>query len=82
MAYDFMNESGEARVEILGKLKSFSSMVAEEGCNTCPKKYPLSFRDSLSYREFKISGLCQKCQDEVFKVPKETSRQRKFNFYD
>ena len=24
------------------------------------------FRDSLSRREFEISGMCQKCQDEVF----------------
>lgn len=26
------------------------------------------FRDSLSKREFEISGLCQKCQDEIFGV--------------
>lgn len=25
-----------------------------------------SFRDSLSLREYEISALCQKCQDEVF----------------
>lgn len=25
-----------------------------------------SFRDDLSKREFEISGLCQKCQDEFF----------------
>ena len=24
------------------------------------------FRDELSAREYKISGLCQNCQDEVF----------------
>jgi hypothetical protein len=24
------------------------------------------FRDSLSVKEFKISGMCQSCQDEVF----------------
>ena len=24
------------------------------------------FKDELSYKEFKISGLCQKCQDEMF----------------
>jgi uncharacterized Zn finger protein (UPF0148 family) len=27
---------------------------------------PRTFKDRLSAREFKISGLCQKCQDEVF----------------
>lgn len=25
-----------------------------------------TFRDELSRREFRISGLCQKCQDSVF----------------
>ena len=25
-----------------------------------------SFRDALSEREFRISGLCQDCQDDVF----------------
>jgi len=59
------------RVEVLGKLKSMSNLVAEEGCNTCPSEYPLKFRDILSYQEFKISGVCQKCQDEVFKPPED-----------
>ena len=27
-----------------------------------------SFRDPLSFKEFTISGLCQKCQDEIFGV--------------
>jgi hypothetical protein len=26
------------------------------------------FRDALSKREFHISGLCQKCQDQVFSL--------------
>ena len=30
-----------------------------------------TFRDDLSLREFKISGLCQKCQDSFFKEPDE-----------
>ncbi len=25
-----------------------------------------SFRDELSLKEYRISGLCQKCQDEMF----------------
>lgn len=29
---------------------------------------PEGFRDDLSLREFKISGLCQECQDKVFQV--------------
>jgi len=26
------------------------------------------FRDALSFREFSISGLCQKCQDATFGI--------------
>jgi hypothetical protein len=29
------------------------------------------FRDALSYKEYGISGLCQKCQDKTFKEPKD-----------
>ncbi len=36
-------------------------------CPFCRKKIrKSSFRDELSLQEFRISGLCQKCQDEVF----------------
>jgi len=30
-----------------------------------------AFKDELSRREFKISGLCQKCQDDTFKDPED-----------
>ena len=55
-----------AKVIVTGKIKSASNLVAEEGCNTCPSEYPLEFRDILSFKEYKIAGICQKCQDEVF----------------
>lgn len=36
-------------------------------CPFCGEKVDQdSFRDELSKKEFKISGLCQKCQDETF----------------
>lgn len=37
-------------------------------CATCgsDKIKPSDFKDDLSRREFKISALCQKCQDSVF----------------
>ena len=41
-------------------------------CGCCPicnsKIYTDEFRDSLSVKEFRISGLCQKCQDKIFRV--------------
>ena len=37
-------------------------------CPFCNEQVNLnSFRDELSLKEYKISGLCQKCQDECFK---------------
>lgn len=36
-------------------------------CPFCKEKVdPDSFRDELSRKEFRISGLCQKCQDEFY----------------
>ena len=36
-------------------------------CPTCNRKInPQHFKDPLSFKEFTISGMCQKCQDEVF----------------
>jgi hypothetical protein len=42
-------------------------LVDRGQCPFCQKPVdPESFRDDLSRKEFKISGLCQKCQDEMF----------------
>ena len=34
-------------------------------CTTCGEKVG-ELRDALSIKEWKISGMCQKCQDSVF----------------
>lgn len=34
-------------------------------CPAC-KSYITGFKDKASYKEFRQSGLCQNCQDEVF----------------
>jgi hypothetical protein len=34
-------------------------------CGSDKVKYD-DFKDSLSWKEFKISGMCQRCQDETF----------------
>ena len=65
------NEGPEdTQVEVLGKSKRYSNLVSEKGCNTCPNEYPLKFRNLTSYKEYQIAGMCQKCQDEVFRGPK------------
>ena len=41
--------------------------VEAGNCPTCNQPIAIdSFRDSLSRKEFQISGMCQKCQDSVF----------------
>lgn len=39
-------------------------------CPTCGEAVG-TFKDELSRREFGISGMCQKCQDETFDGPEE-----------
>ena len=39
-------------------------------CATCGKPVG-EFRDELSKKEFKISGMCQICQNSVFDQPEE-----------
>ena len=42
-----------------------TNFVELKKCPFC-KKYVGEFKDSLSEKEFKISGLCQECQDDFF----------------
>lgn len=39
--------------------------IAANECTWCKGKAK-EFRDDLSRREYKISGLCQECQDKTF----------------
>jgi hypothetical protein len=52
---------------MLSKLTGVSRVgaVAEASCVMC-KGEASSFRDSLSKKEYTISGLCQGCQDDFF----------------
>jgi hypothetical protein len=44
-----------------------TSLVRNKKCPLCECDIIMSdFRDNLSIREYKISGLCQACQDEIF----------------
>ncbi len=41
-------------------------------CPTCSEKINMSdFPDQISLREFRISGMCQSCQDKTFVDPGE-----------
>lgn len=57
--------------EKLMKAAGFEKEVARvKGghCPFCDKKIdPKEFKDDISKKEFEISGLCQECQDRMFK---------------
>jgi hypothetical protein len=41
------------------------SSIQRNVCSWC-KRPVLGFRDSLSRKEYSISGMCQNCQDDTF----------------
>ena len=46
-----------------------ADLVKSGRCTDCATEIKEdNFRDELSKKEYSISGLCQKCQDEVFGV--------------
>ena len=47
--------------------KDRKSTIEGAKCMTC-KAPNLNFRDPLSRKEYAISGMCQRCQDETFGV--------------
>jgi hypothetical protein len=49
----------------LEKTFARTTAITSNKCVCCESEVK-SFRDDISLREYKISGLCQKCQDEIF----------------
>lgn len=45
-----------------------AARIAQRLCPTCGKAIG-AFVDDISRREYLISGMCQECQDEVFRDP-------------
>jgi len=64
-----MPRSGEMQ-EVVDNLSMslFGRKQTGDACTACGSEwiFPDNFIDDLSRKEFKISGLCQKCQDSVF----------------
>ena len=66
-----MNENKKELLRGLGFHAQIDA-VEESKCPFCRKPINVQgFRDDLSHKEFTISGLCQKCQDEMFGAPKD-----------
>ena len=52
----------------MGRIKEMLSYKEEGKCPFCKQPVDINeFRDELSIKEYNISGMCQKCQDEFFK---------------
>lgn len=62
-----MNDKHPSIQDFLKKVsKSFTNKDLKDGyCATCGKVVG-SFRDKLSEKEYRISQMCQHCQDSVF----------------
>lgn len=61
--------------QIIRKVLDVAARRRAQGkCPVCGQKTRLSdFLDELSVREYRISGLCQTCQDATFKEEEEES---------
>lgn len=55
-------------LDLFGRSRTLA--MAGRGCVTCGKSAD-NFRDEISRREYKISGMCQACQDLVFTESEE-----------
>jgi hypothetical protein len=60
------NKTPEMRNAIEEMFPGTKENIAARRCPLC-KDVITGFRDALSKREYEISGMCQNCQDEVFK---------------
>lgn len=59
------NKSQEVRDAIEELFPGTAKAIDEKKCPLC--KQPIGeFKNELSKKEYLISGMCQKCQDEVF----------------
>ena len=58
----------EMAFSLFGRSRTIS--LAGNGCVKCGE-FNLEFRDEVSRREYKISALCQCCQDGIFGAPEE-----------
>ena len=54
--------------EKLGLIKpNTTELIKDRKCPLCESKINVNdFRNELSVKEFTISGMCQKCQDDIF----------------
>lgn len=63
-----MSEKTEEMKNTIEKLfPGTKQAILENKCPSCKRDIG-EFKDSISVKEYEISGLCQNCQDKVFGV--------------
>lgn len=63
------SEKSEGMTRFLEQTFGRTTAITNDRCLPAPTGCggpATEFKDELSRREYRISGLCQKCQDEVF----------------
>jgi hypothetical protein len=69
---DFIDSKNAPMARFLDELslnlhgRSRTLAIVNDSCVSCGGRAD-KFKDEVSKREFGISGLCQKCQDEIWK---------------
>jgi len=67
-----MNRTPEMESLLITLFPVEMKRIADGRCPFCDNEINADeFRDDLSIKEWTISGLCQKCQDEFFVEPTE-----------
>ena len=61
------SEKSPEMTDYLERAFGRSTSIRQNVCTIC-RREAVAFRDSLSEKEYTISGLCQDCQDSVFGV--------------
>ena len=65
MSKPMENKSDEIKAVIEEVFPGTAARIAAHKCPCCQQDIG-PFRNTLSHKEYQISGLCQKCQDSVF----------------
>ena len=62
-----MTKSPKMKALLSSMFPTFTTRIDAGRCPLCTQEVnPDGFRDDLSRKEFRISGMCQSCQDAFF----------------
>lgn len=66
------NKTQEMKDSIDALFPGTKAAIDQDKCPLCGQPIKKEdFKDKLSIKEYGISGMCQKCQDDIFKDPED-----------